>query len=156
MKTNENLINSIKTTIWHHSAPVVDISLMHRLFRVNEAVAKLDNERLRDFLEFRIKCMLEEMNEILEAEKGGDADGVVDGIIDIIVFAIGTLDLFGVNFNKAWNEVLIANLSKSPGIKPGRPNPYGLPDLIKPDNFVSPDHSDNLGKIADVLSPDNI
>ena len=75
-----------------------------------------------------------------------DAEEIVDGLIDLCVVAIGTLDAFGVDANKAWNEVLKANLSKEVGIKPERPNPLGLPDLVKPEGWQAPNHEDNHGK----------
>jgi hypothetical protein len=36
-------------------------------------------------------------------------------------------------------------MAKEVGIKEGRPNPLGLPDLIKPAGWVAPDHADNTG-----------
>ena len=62
------------------------------------------------------------------------------------MFAIGTLDVAKVDANKAWDNVLEKNMEKSPGIKPGRPNPFKLPDLIKPSGWTAPDHNDNVGR----------
>ena len=76
---------------------------------------------------------------------------MVDGIIDLCVFAIGTLDVFGVDANEAWDRVYKANMSKSPGVKPGRPNPFGLPDLLKPSGWQGPNHEDNHGNLANAL-----
>ena len=42
-----------------------------------------------------------------------------------------------------------ANMSKEAGIKEGRPNPLGLPDLMKPDDWQGPVHEDNCGNISD-------
>ena len=74
---------------------------------------------------------------------------MVDGIIDLCVFAIGTLEVFGVDANKAWDEVYRANMSKEVGIKEGRPNPLGLPDLVKPEGWTGPEHKGNHGNITD-------
>jgi hypothetical protein len=38
-------------------------------------------------------------------------------------------------------------MSKEPGIKEGRPNPLGLPDLVKPEFWQAPTHKDNLGDL---------
>ena len=122
-----------------------DIAEMHTKFGTNAAVAKMDKTKLLQFLDFRIKCMYEELDETNSAFRVGDKDGIVDGIVDLLVFSIGTLDAFGVDANLAWDRVLEANMSKSVGIKEGRDNPYGLPDLIKPKDFRAPDHNDNLG-----------
>ncbi len=69
----------------------------------------------------------------------------VDALIDLSVFAIGTLDLFGIDAEMAWNRVYAANISKEVGIKEARPNPMGLPDLIKPAGWTAPTHKDNIG-----------
>jgi len=79
-----------------------------------------------------------------------DADEIVDGLIDLCVVAIGTLDAFGVDAHTAWDRVHKANMSKEVGVKESRPNPLGLPDLIKPEGWEAPTHVDNLGKLNDI------
>ena len=83
----------------------------------------------------------------MDAIKAKDAEEVVDGLIDMCVFAIGTLEVLGVNGNEAWTKVFNANMTKSPGVKPGRPNPFGLPDLIKPEGWTAPNHDGNHGDL---------
>ena len=72
---------------------------------------------------------------------------VVDAFIDIIVIALGTLDAFDVNIKKAWKRVHYANMQKKIGVKDTRPNPLGLPDLVKPKDWQAPQHFDNIGKL---------
>ena len=108
-----------------------------------------DWSRLNKFMNFRIKMMQEELDETKAAFKNKDQEEMVDGIIDMCVFAIGTLEVFGVDANKAWDEVLKANMSKEVGIKEGRPNPLGLPDLVKPEGWEGPTHKGNHGNITD-------
>jgi predicted HAD superfamily Cof-like phosphohydrolase len=115
---------------------------MHAKFGVREVVSKMDANKLTEFLEFRIGCLQEELDELKAAQNGDDA---VDALIDLSVFAIGTLDLFGIDAEMAWNRVYNANISKEVGIKEARPNPLGLPDLIKPVGWVAPTHKDNIG-----------
>ena len=67
------------------------------------------------------------------------------------VFAIGTLDVFGVDATAAWQKVYNANMEKSVGVKEGRPNPFGLPDLMKPDGWVAPSHEGNHGDLKKAL-----
>ena len=104
----------------------------------------------------RYELIKEELDELKGASKTllpqleCDPEEVVDALIDICVFAIGTLDLFGVNGYEAWNQVLMANLNKEIGIKPERPNPFGLPDLIKPDDWEPPCHEGNHGKFEGI------
>ena len=79
-----------------------------------------------------------------------DAEEIVDGLIDLCVVAIGTLDAYGVDPYKAWDEVLRANMDKFVGIKEGRPNPLGVPDLAKPEDWEAPNHLGNHGKFNDI------
>ena len=109
-----------------------------------------NTDNLRRYLEFRIDFLREELDETDAALVSMDAEEIVDGLIDLCVVAIGTLDAFGVDPYKAWDEILKANLAKEVGIKPERPNPLGLPDLIKPEDWEGPDHSDNHGKLNNI------
>ena len=125
---------------WAH-----DIMMMHEKYGVFEKVQAFDKEKLNKFLEFRIKFLEEEMNELSAAET---ADDVVDALIDLCVVAIGTLDLFDVDARLAWDRVHEANMNKQVGIKESRPNPLGLPDLIKPEGWTAPSHKDNVGLLG--------
>mgnify|MGYP001305038807 CR=1 FL=1 len=107
-------------------------------------------QQLKRFLEFRIDFLQEELSETEAALINMDAEEIVDGLIDLCVVAIGALDAFGVDPYKAWDEVLKAKLAKEVGVKPSRPNPLGLPDLIKPEDWEGPDHSDNHGKLNNI------
>ena len=132
---------------WFH-----DMVVMHQKFGVNkwmdkEKVSK--DSRLNEYMKFRIGMMQEELDETKVAFENKNEEEVVDGIIDLCVFAIGTLEVFGVDANKAWDQVYHANISKEVGIKEGRPNPLGLPDLVKPKGWEGPSHEGNHGNISD-------
>jgi predicted HAD superfamily Cof-like phosphohydrolase len=128
-----------------------DMHNMHRQYGVHKWIDSADPDQLKKFLEFRISFLEEELNETREAFAAGDPEEIVDGLIDLIVIAAGTLDAFAVDGPKAWDEVLKANMSKQVGVKPERPNPLGLPDLIKPHGWVAPSHSDNHGILKDTF-----
>lgn len=121
---------------------VRDISDMHTKFGVNDVVKNFDSEKLKSYLDFRIKFLEEELNEMKESKNKED---IVDALIDLCVVAIGTLNAFDVNAFKAWNSVHRANMKKEVGIKPERINPLGLPDLVKPKGWRSPSHKKNTG-----------
>jgi len=123
---------------------VSDISDMHTKFGVNEWV-KNNPEKLSEFLSFRLKFIQEEFEETLQAAVNDDPEELVDGLIDLCVVAIGTLDAFGIDAHKAWDAVHTANMSKERGVKPERPNPLGLPDLMKPEGWTGPSHEGNHG-----------
>jgi len=127
---------------------VWDMERMHGKYGVRDVIETFDKEKLEKFLEFRIKFLQEELDEMKGAT---NADDVVDALIDLCVVAIGTLDAYQVDSLEAWNRVLDANMAKEIGIKPSRPNPLGLPDLIKPEGWIAPTHADNVGLLAKVF-----
>ena len=141
MNKNKNLIANIQ--MMHHKFGVHEV--------VNEMVINGEWDKLRDYLAFRLDMVEEEMTETVTAFAKRDAEGVVDGLIDIIVFALGTLDVMAVDMNEAWEQVHEANMNKEKGIKPERPNPYGFPDMIKPEGWVEPSHKGNTGNLLDIL-----
>jgi len=94
-----------------------------------------NSDLLNKYIEFRLKFIREELMETEAAFTNKDAEEIVDGLIDLCVVAIGTLDALGVDSHKAWDEVLKANLAKKVGVKESRPNTLGLPDLIKTEGW---------------------
>ena len=130
---------------------VWDIERMHRKYGVHEWVNDATPEQLMEFLKFRISFIHEELNETEKAVSEKNAEEVVDGLIDLCVVAIGTLDAFGVDALKAWNEVQRANMAKEVGIKESRPNPLNLPDLVKPKGWKSPSHATNHGVLDEIF-----
>tara|TARA_B100000497_G_C7676059_1_gene408429 strand:- start:1031 stop:1480 length:450 start_codon:yes stop_codon:yes gene_type:complete len=132
---------------------VNDMYHMHNKFGVREWFeANKDNKELMaSYLRFRLDMCREELDETYDAATAGDPEEIVDGLIDLCVFAIGTLDVFGVDAQTAWNAVYEANVAKEPGVKPGRPNPFGLPDLLKPEGWTAPTHEGNHGDLSNAL-----
>ena len=130
----------IKMSQW-----VQDIADMHTKYGVNPKVREFDKEKLEKFLQFRIAFLQEELDEMKSATNGDD---VVDALIDLCVVAIGTLDAFEIDSQTAWKRVHEANMNKEVGIKASRPNPLGLPDLVKPEGWTAPTHADNVGLLG--------
>lgn len=140
---------------------VRDISTMHLKMGVHGWIRDIERQRrhgtpeeqeeakelMRKFLVFRLHFLEEELEETKKAVAQKDPEEIVDGLIDLCVVAIGTLDAFGVNAHKAWDEVYNANMKKQPGVKKERPNPLGLPDLIKPEGWTAPSHNGNHGTL---------
>lgn len=127
---------------------VRDIAEMHKHYNVNAAVASFDAEKLKTLLEFRIAFLKEEYDELNAGVK--NPEDIVDALIDLIVVAIGTLDLYQVDSYAAWDAVLAANMAKTPGVNPNRPNPLGLPDLLKPAGWTAPSHEGNHGTLTKI------
>lgn len=125
-----------------------DMNMMHRKYGVHEAIDKLTPDQLIEFIKFRFNFLQEEVDEGQRAIKEKNAEEVIDSLIDLVVVAVGTLDLLNVNFSQAWYSVMEANMNKQVGIKASRPNPLGLPDLIKPEGWQPPSHAGNHGLAA--------
>lgn len=123
-----------------------DIRDMHDKYGFHDSMSTLDTKMLHEYLNFRVRFLNEELEELENAETPED---VVDALIDLCVVAIGTLDLYKIDAHEAWDRVLDANMEKMRGVKPSRPNKYNLPDLIKPEGWVAPIHDDNVGLLVD-------
>lgn len=128
---------------------VADIAEMHAKYGVNTKVRTFDAEKLKSFLEFRVKFLEEELNELKDNME--NPEEIVDALIDLCVVAIGTLDAFDIDSYKAWNEVHRANMNKEVGVKASRPNPLGLPDLVKPEGWQAPSHDGNHGLLTKMI-----
>lgn len=126
---------------------VKDMQDLHAKFGVNPVIRGLDKAKLMAFIQFRIKFLQEELDEMIVSNNGDDT---VDALIDLCVVAIGTLDALDVNAYTAWDRVLEANMAKEVGIKASRPNPLSLPDLVKPEGWIAPSHADNVGLLSKV------
>jgi predicted HAD superfamily Cof-like phosphohydrolase len=123
---------------------VKDIHDMQTKYQTRDWVDQNSDKHIQ-FLNFRADFLQEELDETKRAIMAGDPEEIVDGLIDLCVVAIGTLDAFDVDAYKAWDEVLKANMAKQVGVKESRPNPLGMPDLIKPEGWKAPNHEKNYG-----------
>lgn len=128
---------------------VSDISNMHSKYGVHGWVRN-NPEKLKEYLRFRLDFIKEELDETEKAFSENDGEELVDGLIDLCVVAIGTLDAFGVDAHEAWDQVHQANMAKEVGVKAERPNPLGLPDLVKPEGWINPSHGNNHGLFDDI------
>ena len=128
---------------------VQDMAEMHQKYGVNEWFEKHKDDKvlMNKYLMFRLLMCQEELHETMQAVNSGNSEEIVDGLIDLCVFAIGTLDVFNVDASKAWDEIYAANMNKKVGVKPGRPNPFGLPDLLKPGGWTPPSHEGNHSEL---------
>jgi hypothetical protein len=88
----------------------------------------------KDQVSDRIKYMQEELNELRDAE---DIVDQYDAVLDILVFAFGTLEQMGLPFHDGYEIVMYCNVCKVAGTKPGR-EVHGK-DLIKPPGWEGPE-----------------
>lgn len=106
-----------------------------------DGMALLNNDELN----FTVKALREEVEELREAHGHGDFIGCVDALMDSIYFAIGGLYKLGLSadqMEKCMTVIHEANMAKRKGVTDrGHSN-----DAIKPEGWVSPEE-----KIADIL-----
>ena len=65
---------------------VKDIYEMHDKYGVHGVIENMDKAKLHKFLEFRLGCVAEELDELNTAISEGNAEETVDALIDICVF----------------------------------------------------------------------
>ena len=120
-----------------------DIDNFHKKygFEKNEKVDIPDNNEL---INFRTAFLIEELAEYTNAITKKDAAGALDALVDIVYIALGTAWLFNLPFEKAWNEVQKANMSKIRAKdKTGKRGTKF--DVVKPKDWKAP----NIEKIIE-------
>lgn len=120
-----------------------DIDNFHKKygFEKNEKVDIPDNNEL---INFRTAFLMEELAEYTNAITKKDAAGALDALVDIVYIALGTAWLYNLPFEKAWNEVQKANMSKIRAKdKTGKRGTKF--DVIKPKDWKAP----NIEKIIE-------
>jgi NTP pyrophosphatase (non-canonical NTP hydrolase) len=89
------------------------------------------------FLDERGNMMYEELCEYYRAIKNNDPENVLDGLVDLVYFAIGTATLLEWDFNEAFRRVHAANMKKVRAY-----TERSAVDLIKPNGWEAADLSD--------------
>lgn len=101
-------------------------------------------------LDFAISLITEEYNELLKAREEKDPEELIDALGDMSWLIDKLMLQLNVDPERVRSEIARANLSKERGVKPTRPNSGGF-DVIKPEGWVGPDHSQNHGKLDGIL-----
>lgn len=95
-----------------------------------------------EFILERVRFLQEELTEFCDAGLTDNLVGAVDGLLDIIYVAAGTLWFMGVPAQECWNVVQKANMAKVRGTT-SRGNAI---DARKPEGWVPPE-----GELARIL-----
>ena len=83
----------------------------------------------------RIKMMQEELDEFSEAQTMVDQ---YDALLDLMVFATGTLEQMGLPLMAGFDTVMDSNMSKTAGVKDSRGI---IDDLVKPSDWKGPEEA---------------
>lgn len=87
------------------------------------------------------QALHEEVDEFEEGCAGDDVGDAVDGLLDLIYFAVGGLHRMGLTeaqINTCFSAVHEANLTKRKGVKATRPQDGSVADAVKSDEFQDP------------------
>ncbi len=85
----------------------------------------------------RFRFLTEECDEYLNAAAEGDIVGAVDGLLDTIYVALGTLWQMGIPVQACWDAVQTANMAKVKGVTK-RGNKI---DAVKPPGWTGPEQT---------------
>ena len=113
------------------------ILFMHQKF-IKEEIPFSKEEK-----KFRVICMKEEIQEYEDSNIKTDE---LDALVDLVVFALGTVERQGMLnvFEEAFDKVMTANMGKETGTNQKRGD-FNL-DLIKPETWIAPYLKDLVGE----------
>ena len=119
---------------------LLKIKEMHTKFGISQnSQIRLSQEEKQ----FRINCMLEEIQEYADSDNLKDE---LDALLDVIIFAMGTLERQGLLevSMEAFNRIMKANLKKEIGTasKERQGGPAFKLDLVKPAGWEEPNFDD--------------
>lgn len=84
----------------------------------------------------QVRMVLEETQELLAAVSGGDLAEIAQELSDVVIVAYGLADVFGLDLDRAVDEVMHANGTK---LVDGRPLLREDGKVLKGPNYVRPD-----------------
>lgn len=93
----------------------------------------------KDLLEFRLKFMQEELTEFEDACERKDLTKAFDALIDVVYVAMGTAYLMNLPWDKGWQHVQRANMTKIRALKESESTRGSTYDVVKPKGWVPPD-----------------
>jgi len=111
------------------------------ILKLREHYGLKNNNALYDteWIDFRFKLLVEELNEFHSAFKSHDDEEALDALIDLIVVATGTAIGLDYDLIGGWNEVHKANMQKIRTASPDDSKRGNVLDLVKPEGWQSPD-----------------
>lgn len=122
-------------------SPYELVKKMHEKFGIDYAgePRHLDPEEKA----FRVKCLKEEINEYESAVSRSDE---LDALIDLMVFALGSLERHGYPFLAPFREGMYANLKKELAGEASKSKRNFAIDLIKPEGWQAADVGQFIGE----------
>tara|TARA_B100001964_G_C14237440_1_gene603195 strand:+ start:1911 stop:2294 length:384 start_codon:yes stop_codon:yes gene_type:complete len=92
-----------------------------------------------DEYEFRLKFLLEEINEFRDSYKNGDVVGCADALVDLLYVTFGTCYFMGLPCDELWKVIHEANMQKEKVNAVSESKRNSILDIKKPKNWKHPD-----------------
>lgn len=129
--------NFISSNDLFHFDMIQDIKNFHEKFKLPQR--KIGAKPLKEIVDFRIKFMLEELQEFNESIVDNDLAGSLDALVDLVYVALGTAYLLNLPFADAWREVQKANMAKVRAKSKKQSKRGTTYDVVKPKGWTAPD-----------------
>lgn len=122
--------------------------MINEIFQFNNDCLQLSERPLNPLtfkegeFEFTKKAFLEEIQELTEGYEQQDVVKMVDSVLDLCYFAVGSLRRMGLSEEQAkacFLAIHHANMTKKKGANASRGN--FADDAVKPTDFVAPDEA---------------
>jgi predicted HAD superfamily Cof-like phosphohydrolase len=151
-----------------------DVGDFHKKFDLPKFPDQEPSMLSADLVKFRGAFMLEELAEFFAAvgyeevghslttmgaalknykalPEGTNVHDAADALADLIYVACGTAHFMGLPFDEIWNEVQRANMTKerASAANDSRSKRRHASDVVKPANFVPPDHRPAIRRAAE-------
>lgn len=98
----------------------------------------------QETMEYRIKFLEEELEELRKAAEVSDHAEMFDALLDLVYVAMGTAHLLGYPWQLGWDRVQAANMQKVRAKDASESKRGNALDVVKPEGWQPPDHSDLL------------
>jgi predicted HAD superfamily Cof-like phosphohydrolase len=108
-----------------------DKVLRHVASLLKVSQQELDETSREDLRAVRVRLMVEELRELVEALREKDEVAVADGVADLCYVVVGTAVAFGLPLDELMAEVHRSNMSKTPDgqLKPAKGPNFSPPNL---------------------------
>lgn len=140
----DSALTTLITTHLTESSALPDMVQDVKFFHKKMGVEHLSKPGLLNdsLLHYRAKFLQEELDEFVDANDSGNLVGAVDGLLDMVYVALGTLDLMGLSTEQikgCWQAIQEANMTKRRAESVSESKRGHTLDVVKPEGWEGPE-----------------